>query len=699
MIIRWLARLAILMAAQALPCFSADATFVGSAACSSCHAQQAALWKGSDHERAMQPATQSSVLGNFRDARFNADGVDATFLQKDGKFLIRTQGPDGKRGDFEVKYTFGWKPLQQYLVELPRGRLQAFTIAWDTRPKEKGGQRWFNLYPGERIKPGDELHWSGSQQNWNYMCADCHSTNLRKGYDAATDTFKTTWSEVTVGCESCHGPGSNHAGWAKAGGKGDVKDKGLTAVLDERRGVKWVLDPASGNSTRGQQRTSNREIEVCAQCHSRRAQLAEGYVAGRRFLDHYRPSLPTPPLYFANGLQKEEVYNWGSFIQSRMHDKGVTCSDCHEPHSGSLRAKGNAVCAQCHLAAKYDEAKHHRHKAGSDAAQCVSCHMPARTYMGIDARHDHGFSIPRPDLTVQLGAADAPNACNGCHRDKDAKWAAAALGAPKAHARPQLPEELARLLAADRAGSLAPPDRLANLVPMLHDHRLAVRLAALPTFVEIPSRALSPEQQSALDAAIWEYRAVQAYNADRPEAHANLGNLEARLGQVDAAERAYETAIRMNATFTPAYVNFADMRSRQGREADAEKLLRRAIAADSTSAVAHHALGLCLAREKRMPEALAELERAARLRPEEPRFAYVYGVGLHDTGSAKHAIDVLRDALRRHPRDPNILFALAEYVNEAGDRNAATAYARKLVELSPGDPQAAQLLERLQRSK
>jgi tetratricopeptide (TPR) repeat protein len=641
--------------------FAADPAFIGSVTCSSCHASQFSAWRGSHHELAMQHATPTTVLGNFRDASFKGDGIDATFLQKDGKFLIRTEGADGKRADFEVKYTFGWTPLQQYLVELPRGRLQAFTIAWDTRPKDKGGQRWYNLYAGQRIKPGDELHWTGSQQNWNFMCADCHSTNLRKGYDAASDTFKTTWSELTVGCESCHGPGSNHVSWAKAGAKADAGAKGLTVALDERRGVTWKLDPASGNSTRSSARATSAEIEVCAQCHSRRAQIAEGYFAGERFLNHYRPSSPVPPLYFANGQQKEEVYNWGSFIQSRMHANGVTCSDCHEPHSGTLRASGNGVCAQCHLASKYDDAKHHRHKAGTPASQCVSCHMPARTYMGIDVRHDHGFSIPRPDLTVDLGAANAPNACNGCHREKDAKWATAALGTPNARTAPAWPDDLLRLGSADAVGSLPGRERLNHLLPMLNNRFLAIRTAALPAFAEVPPQALNAEQRAAVERVTAEYRAVQAYNADRVEAHANLGNLEARLGNADAAERSYETAIRINGRFTPVYVNYADLRARQGREADAEKLLRRATAGDPTSAPAHHALGLALVRQKRAPEALPELERAVRLRPEDARFAYVYGVALHDTGNAKRAIEVLREARRRNPDDTDIQQALVSY--------------------------------------
>ena len=367
------------------------AQYAGSSACVSCHSKEASEWQKSQHHDAMAQATEQSVLGNFNNTKFTYGGIASTFFKRDGKFFVNTDGPDGKLADFEIKYTFGVAPLQQYLVEFPDGRLQALSIAWDARSKKEGGQHWFHLYPNERVTHGDELHWTRPAQNWNFMCADCHSTDVRKNYDSASDKFQTRWAEISVGCEACHGPGSNHVAWAKfespplkrgARGdlntpeiplnppfpKGEVSSKGLSARLDERRGITWSINAATGNAARSKPRASEREIEVCAQCHARRGQIAEGYQAGKPFLDYYRPALLTPPLYHADGQQRGEVYNWGSFLQSKMYANGVTCSDCHNPHSGKLRAEGNAVCATCHLPSKYDTTAHHQHKSGSTGA-------------------------------------------------------------------------------------------------------------------------------------------------------------------------------------------------------------------------------------------------------------------------------------------------------------------------------------------
>ncbi|HQR50703.1 MAG TPA: tetratricopeptide repeat protein [Methylophilaceae bacterium] len=714
------------------------AQFVGGKKCAQCHAAEYQAWRGSYHDLAMQDASAETVLGNFNQARFRGDGMDVSFFQRDGKYLIRAEGPDGKPGDFEVKYTFGQFPLQQYLLELPEGKLQAFTVAWDSRPKEKGGQRWFHLYPGQKFSYNDELHWSGVQQNWNFMCADCHSTNLQKNYDPARQRFNTTWSEVNVSCEACHGPGSAHVAWADAGGKGGAPDKGLTAALDERKGIAWNHDATTGNATRSAVRKSGHEIEVCAQCHSRRGQIAEGYHAGRAFLDYYRPSLPGEPLYFADGQQKDEVYTWGSFLQSRMHARGVTCSDCHQPHTLKLRAQGNAVCAQCHAAEKYDGAQHHFHKLEGKGALCVSCHMPERLYMVIDGRHDHSLRVPRPDITVAQGADKAPNACNNCHRDHDAKWAADAVAkwygpnrrqeqtfggtlasagrldmedvqalvtltdnnglppiaratalqalaaqpgpamqqAVRGHA--QDGDELVRLAAAEAAVALPPAERAAAVLPLLHDERLAIRLAAVNGLLDFPRDSFSPERLAELDAGIAEYRRVQVYNADRAEGQANLGQLEARLGNAEAATAAYEAAIRINPAFVPAYVNLADLQAHQGNEAGAEKTLRRALAVEPENAAAHHALGLSLIRGKRLKEAVSELRRAAVLRPEDARYAYVYAVALYETGDPKGAIRILKQAAARHPENLDILGALVQYAAKSGDSDTAAEYAIKL---------------------
>jgi cytochrome c553 len=404
------------------PAHAAAPGFVGAEACAVCHQAEFDSWKGSHHDLAMQHASEQSILGDFDGAEFTHHGVTSRFFRKDGKHYVTTDGADGKLQDFEIRFAFGVTPLQQYLVTFPDGRMQALSIAWDSRSKSDGGQRWFHLYPDEHISHDDELHWSGPQQNWNYMCADCHSTRLVKGYDAATDTFNTSWSEINVSCEACHGPGKQHADWATQpdAQRDQDKSRGLPFLLDERDDISWRMDPATGTAVRSQPNSKPKEIEVCATCHSRRGIISEGSVHEASFLDHYIPAFLTDGLYHTDGQIRDEVYVWGSFVQSKMHSAGVTCSDCHDPHGLQLKAPGNAVCNQCHLPSKYAVESHHHHAPDSAGAVCANCHMPQTTYMVVDPRRDHSIRIPRPDLSVEF---DTPNACNTCHADRSANWA------------------------------------------------------------------------------------------------------------------------------------------------------------------------------------------------------------------------------------------------------------------------------------
>jgi tetratricopeptide (TPR) repeat protein len=700
----------------------------------------------------MLPADAQSVRGNFADARFTQAGVTSRFSTRQGRFFVRTDGRDGKIGEFEVKYTFGIEPLQQYLVELEGGRLQALGVAWDTRTREAGGQRWFHLYPDRKLRAGDPLHWTGLDQNWNYQCADCHSTNLRKNHDAQAGNYKTAWSEITVGCEGCHGPGSRHIAWARQGGQENAT-KGLTAALDERKAVQWAADPHSGTAARSRPRDTDREIEVCARCHSRRGQFSDDHVAGQPLHDAFRPALLEPGLYFPDGQQRDEVYNYASFLQSRMHAKGVTCSDCHDPHTQKLRAPGNAVCAQCHVPAKYEANAHQHHAPGSSGAQCAACHMPTTTYMRVDPRHDHSMRIPRPDRTVSMGV---PNACNQCHANRSPQWAADALRSwfpdPKPgfqafaealHAGDQrAPGARSRLLAVieDRthpaiarasalvrlAGPLT-PDSLPFVANALNDADANVRMAAVRVLSQadpatrlryLPrmltdtlrvvrmdaARALAGEAEARLNAedrkafasALAEYVAAQQHNADRPDAHAALGSLHAERGEFDAAVTAFRTALRVDPTFSPAAVNLADLYRGRGMETDAEAVLREALESDPSSAPAWHALGLALVRQQRTGEGMAALEKAARLAPGDARLAYVYGVALHDSGKPAEAMRVLEGALQRHPYDRDMLIALGMYEREAGRHESARRRARLLRELEPTDRELARMLEQME---
>ncbi|MET0618952.1 MAG: multiheme c-type cytochrome, partial [Thermoanaerobaculia bacterium] len=405
---------------------SAAATFLGREACKGCHAAEYERWTGSHHDLAMQEATDETVLGDFGSRTFTHFGVTSTFYKRDGKYFVRTDGPDGKLHEYPIAYTFGVSPLQQYLIPFPGGRYQALNVVWDTRPRKDGGQRWFHLYPKEAVPYDDPLHWTGPYQNWNFMCAECHSTNVKKGFLAAEKRYETTFSEIDVSCEACHGPGSAHVAWAKAVEAGEAKkadaDKGMAVVLKDPAGkASWIIDPATGLAKRSVPRTSQAEIETCARCHARRSVVAADYVYGQPLLQTHRPALLDEGLYYADGQILDEVYEYGSFLQSKMHAKGVSCSDCHNPHDLKVAGSADRVCAGCHAPEKFDTTAHHFHKADSAGARCTSCHMPTRDYMVVHTRHDHSFRVPRPDLSVAIGI---PNACTQCHRDRSDRWAA-----------------------------------------------------------------------------------------------------------------------------------------------------------------------------------------------------------------------------------------------------------------------------------
>jgi Flp pilus assembly protein TadD len=742
----------------------AAATFVGSETCALCHRAEAELWRGSQHKAAMQNATDKTVLGAFSDAGFDYYGVHSRFFHRDGKYLVETDGPDGKLATFEVKYTFGIDPLQQYLVEFPDGRLQALPLAWDSRPKGQGGQLWFHLYPDEEIKHDDVLHWTKLNQNWNFMCAECHSTGVRKNYDAANDRFSTTWAEISVGCEACHGQGSNHLAWTRERnswwpfGKRDDPTMGLAVRFDERTDVAWRRDPATGNPHRNfPPALVRKEVETCGLCHARRGEFSEDWVPGRPLSDsHIVPPLARG-LYEADGQMHDEVYNYGSFKQSKMFAAGVTCSDCHEPHGAKLHASGDGVCLQCHAPEKYAAAAHNHHDGASPPIACASCHMPGRTYMVVDRRHDHSFRIPRPDVSAKLGT---PNACNDCHTDKPMEWAAAAIerwfGAEREglqnyaaafHAAWESQPDAAALLAAvasdqnapafARAGAfaelapyisaanielvssgLADPDPMVRIgaldmlqnaapaqiwplaSPLLSDPVRGVRIKAAELLAAVPPATQPPAGRERFERAAAEFMAAQRFNADRPEARSALGNFYARRGRITEAEAEYKAALRLSPQYSLAAINLADLYRELHRDDDGESALRAAIASSPADAGLHYALGLTLVRLKRSDEALGELRRAAELQPERARYPYVLAVALHSAGHADEAMTVLQDNLVRHPDDRDTLVALIGYNRDAGNFAEALRYAKLLAAFSPADRNLADLISDLsQRTK
>jgi predicted CXXCH cytochrome family protein len=692
-----------------------NARYVGRSTCAECHQSQHQLWLGSDHDRAMELASEESVLADFNDTSFTYHGVTTRFFRRGGKFMVNTEGPDGQLHDYVVKYTFGVRPLQQYMVEFPDGRVQVLRESWDTVKRQ-----WFYVTPpdvtDERIEPGDPLHWTGIAQNWNTTCADCHSTNVHKNYDPPTNTYHTTFDEIDVSCEECHGPGSVHV---------DLAGK-WSPFWDRNVGYGLVSL---------KNKTVDTQLETCAKCHARRFQIHEDFRPGKPFLDHYEPSLLGSQLYHADGQILDEVYEYGSFLQSKMYANRVQCSDCHDPHSLKLKFTGNQLCAQCHVPARYDTPTHHHHPLGSAGAQCVECHMPSRRYMVIDARRDHSFRVPRPDLSVELGT---PNACNDCHAraDETFQWAADAVRKWYGDRRPDDPhwapaiaaaraakpegadllidvvdrkstpaivratalellasypagrgleirrgalvdgEPLLRLAAVRALTAEVGPPLIADLAAKTSDSIAAVRIAAAARLAYLPLDSLSDPQRHTFEQALIEFRAAQQLSLDHAGGHLTLGALDRHHGRVRQAIEHFQAAIALEPYMSGARAELATLLQRQGAANGEVQRLRR--------------------------EEIALLERDAKLAPDNAEIWYQLGLLRYLLDELDAARAALSTACERSPHNYEYRMALAlllerRYELSGGDGQfeEAVRALKQLNDLQPADPRARQILTRL----
>lgn len=702
--------------------------FVDNNRCVECHAEQVKDWKGSHHEKAMEEANKASVLGDFNNVTFTDAGVTSRFFKKGDKYFINTEGGDGKYRDFEVKYTFGVEPLQQYLLVLPKGRLQAFTVAWDTEKK-----RWFDLHPDDSTPPEDPLHWSRRAFTANSSCIECHTTNMSLNFDTETAEYHTHWSEPNVSCQACHGPASQHLEWAKhyKESKNESSEHG-----ESNRGL---LVNYKGMD-------SKQVVESCARCHSRRYAVSENNAHGRSYFDDYMPELLRPGSYHADGQIQDEVYVYGSFVQSKMYHKGVSCADCHNPHTLKLRHEGNAMCMSCHqvnppkarfatLQAKaYDSPRHHFHQAGSAGAQCVNCHMPSTTYMQNDPRRDHSFSIPRPDLTEKW---KTPNACNRCHEDKTTDWATQAMdkwygkawrerpstAKVMTQARQALPEALKPLMAlindtetaaivratamdllpAYGASSLtavegglqdaSPLVRVAAvqglepfmnkrlfkvITPLLYDPIRAVRIEVARLLATVPQDQFSEQDWRQEQKTLKEYQAAQLAMADHPEGHINLGNLHMRMGDKEKALAAYQTAVRMDERFTPAYSSLGQFYYATGKPREALAAFRSALQSTPEAGDIHYSMALLLSELKQPEEALTHMERAAQLLPDLAQIHFNHGLLLQKQNKMTEAENALLKARSLASADRRIIQALLALYRQQGNTEKMKALAEQL---------------------
>ncbi|WP_232771244.1 tetratricopeptide repeat protein [Colwellia sp. 75C3] len=683
---------------------SIAADFVGFKACIGCHEKAYQDWQGSHHEMSMKHADSKSVLGDFNNATlaYEDNGPEqlSTFFKKAQQFWVNIKGDDGKLHDYQIKYTFGYEPLQQYMVEFDDGRVQLIPFAWDSRTKEDGGQRWFNLYP-EMTKNSQEFFWTNTGQNWNYMCADCHSTNVDKNFDVKTNTYNTTFSEINVACESCHGAASDHLTWADqalplkksksettnktvtSSGKGFSRDLSKSVQNWQSKDNLKTLTPESIDHSQ--------QVLVCAQCHSRRTQISNNdHVEANAFGERYLLDLISSTNYHPDGQVYNENFVYGSFLQSKMYKNGVVCSDCHNPHTAELKLPIEVLCLQCHQSDNYASTKHHKHPEDSTGAQCVNCHMPETTYMEIDARRDHGFHIPTPNLAKQLGT---PDTCLNCHKDKDSQWSSSKVaawypdstikdekdfvavfsainlalneqqlegvaselsrisqtisyaGIIRASALTKMasvsntntliaiaravknPDENIRLGAIEGAQSMAGAEKWRVLSPLLNDKILIVRTSAAFALTSLWSNLSTPQHQQ-LTPALNEYITSQQFNSDRGFSHSNLGIISAYQGQYDQAIKAFEKGIAIEKNFAQIYLNLSQVYYQTGNNQQSIQVLQQGATANPDDASLPYNLGLAYIRIKDKVKAAQALATATQLDPQNSHYFYVYGLSL-----------------------------------------------------------------------
>lgn len=700
--------------------------YIGDQSCQSCHRKEYDKWALSDHFRAMQAANDTTVLGDFNNRTYTADGVTSRFFKKDGKYFINTQGDDGGNHDYEIQYTFGYKPLQQYLVAFPGGRLQVTRQSWDTEKK-----RWFQQYAGQKIPPHDWLSWTGNAQNWNTMCSRCHSTDLQKNYDFATDTYHTTYSVMTVSCESCHGPAKKHVDYVESANYKNGKKVTGSFLL------------AAANSD---QITI---INTCAPCHARASEIAQNPPFSSELLDNYIPALPTTESFYADGQMRDEDYNYTSFLESKMFTRGVYCTNCHDAHSGKLYYANNQTCLQCHEK-KYDLPTHTFHAVNTEGALCKNCHMPQTTYMGNDPRHDHTFRVPRPDLSVLYGT---PNACNKCHTDKPAQWAANAVkkwyGPKRAYhfaedlipasredsatishairlindtANPKIIKATAlyylRNITTQQSADLIMgglndanaqvryqalrslsnfPARIwqQRVYPLLSDKVRAVRIAAADLMMSVPSPQIATTYKNAFASAKNELQQYVLYQTDFAAGNIIAGDYYLRQSDFVTAERYYERALTKDSLLNAARLNLSVAYNQTGRNKDALKVLQQAVKIQPDNDMIYFNLALLYNEMNDKESAERSLAKAESLKSQNPRVYYNYGLLLQQRGKISEAITQLKKAVQLSPDDASLVYALCWIYAQNGQTEKAREVARVLKQLNSGVPEYEALIRQL----
>ncbi len=700
-----------------------DSHFLGDNNCKECHQEQYKDWKGSHHDKAMQLADSTSILGNFNDATFISQGVTSNFFKKDADFYVNTEGPDGEYHDYKIVYTFGITPLQQYIVKFPNGHFQCLRTAWDPIKN-----KWFDLYPDFKVVHSEWLHWSRGGLNWNNMCSDCHSTNVRKNYDQESHSYNTEYAIINVNCEACHGPGKQHVEDVKRLGDAYAPTGTMHMTLNT---------------------TPKELVDQCARCHMRREQFSGAFNFEGTMLDHYYPQLIEEPTYYPDGQILDEDYVYGSFVQSKMYKNNVACNNCHNSHSLKLKFEGNTLCAQCHLPQNFNTPKHHFHEMGTDGAKCINCHMPGKYYMGNDFRRDHSFRVPRPDLSLKYGT---PNACAGCHEDKDDEWAwegfqelfgavdsihfseklvPGIIGQPNANLglldliNDKTQAEMVRASAVkalshysvenikgyvswlndesplvrgatvDILSEINNTDHVNSFLPLLNDPKRSIRIKAFYGLSGLGESEVPEKYKEVYLKVKKEFFTHLNTNSDFVGGRVKRANYYLKKGGLQKGIEGYESALKMDNINNQARLTLANLYYNAQNYAKAEEAFKTVIEQEPEYGPTYYSLALLYAELNKTDEAIELLNIAVQKMPENIRVYYNLSL-LYDTKQdQKNAEKTLVKGLEIDGNNESLLYALAYHYSKYDQPEKAKNILLKLVQLYPNNTQYMSFLQQL----